>query len=248
MFDIKEGKLIKYLGNDKVVYIPDDVITILDGAFENSDVEEVYGNNVIEFCLNAFVNCNNLKKIFFYRLNKINEKNVTYKENDTLLHTINEISLSVDAEIVEKTPSVALKSARKNEFKIYKNASSLLDGIIKMEKTIDLIPSATRDLRFKMGYKTYLVDSQIYTQDEIIDAFAVEEDKVMIVDKECIEEALLHEYGHALDYIFNCSGVITNMTIKGIPIMDTFCAFVYPWFMCLLFVISGIYPLCLIFE
>ena len=40
-------------------------------------------------------------------------------------------------------------------------------------------------------------------------------------------------------YIFNCSGVITNMTIQGIPIMDSFCIFVYPWFMCLLFVISG---------
>ena len=41
-------------------------------------------------------------------------------------------------------------------------------------------------------------------------------------------------------YIFNCSGVITNMNVHGIPIMDTFCIFVYPWFMCLLFVISGI--------
>ena len=40
-------------------------------------------------------------------------------------------------------------------------------------------------------------------------------------------------------YIFNYSGVITNMNVQGIPIMDTFCAFVYPWFMCLLFVISG---------
>ena len=40
-------------------------------------------------------------------------------------------------------------------------------------------------------------------------------------------------------YIFNCSGVITNMDVKGIPIMDTFLIYVYPWFMCLLFVISG---------
>ena len=40
-------------------------------------------------------------------------------------------------------------------------------------------------------------------------------------------------------YIFNCSGVITNMNVQGIPIMDIFLIFVYPWFMCLLFVISG---------
>lgn len=39
-------------------------------------------------------------------------------------------------------------------------------------------------------------------------------------------------------YIFNCSGVITNMPIQGIPILDTVCIFVYPWFMCLLFVFA----------
>lgn len=40
-------------------------------------------------------------------------------------------------------------------------------------------------------------------------------------------------------YIFNCSGVITNMNVQGIPILDTFLIFVYPWFMTLLFVIAG---------
>ena len=41
-------------------------------------------------------------------------------------------------------------------------------------------------------------------------------------------------------YLFNNSGVISNIDVKGIPIMDTFLIFVYPWFMCLLFLISGI--------
>ena len=41
-------------------------------------------------------------------------------------------------------------------------------------------------------------------------------------------------------YLFNNSGVISNINVKGIPIMYTFLIFVYPWFMCLLFVISGI--------
>lgn len=41
-------------------------------------------------------------------------------------------------------------------------------------------------------------------------------------------------------YLFNNSGVISNINVKGIPIMDTFLIFVYPWFMCLLFLISGI--------
>lgn len=41
-------------------------------------------------------------------------------------------------------------------------------------------------------------------------------------------------------YLFNNSGVISNIGVKGIPIMDSFLIFVYPWFMCLLFVVSGI--------
>ena len=41
-------------------------------------------------------------------------------------------------------------------------------------------------------------------------------------------------------YLFNNSGVISNINVKGIPIMDSFLVFVYPWFMCLLFVVSGI--------
>lgn len=41
-------------------------------------------------------------------------------------------------------------------------------------------------------------------------------------------------------YMFNNSGVISNIDVKGIPIMDSFLIFVYPWFMCLLFVVSGI--------
>ena len=45
MFTIKNGQLVKYLGNEKVVYIPDSVTTILDGAFLDSTVEEIYGNN-----------------------------------------------------------------------------------------------------------------------------------------------------------------------------------------------------------
>ena len=40
-------------------------------------------------------------------------------------------------------------------------------------------------------------------------------------------------------YLFNCSGAISNIQVKGIPVMDGFLIFVYPWFMCLLFVISG---------
>ncbi len=41
-------------------------------------------------------------------------------------------------------------------------------------------------------------------------------------------------------YVFNSAGVITNISVQGIPQFDVLLYFVYPWFMALLFVISGI--------
>ena len=41
-------------------------------------------------------------------------------------------------------------------------------------------------------------------------------------------------------YIFNSSGVISNIGVKGIKELDTICVFTYPWIMCLLFVVSGV--------
>lgn len=41
-------------------------------------------------------------------------------------------------------------------------------------------------------------------------------------------------------YMFNCSGIIKNIAVDGIPWLDGYLVFVYPWFMCLLFLIAGI--------
>ena len=41
-------------------------------------------------------------------------------------------------------------------------------------------------------------------------------------------------------YIFNSSGVISNIGVKGIKELDAICVFTYPWIMCLLFVVSGV--------
>ncbi|HCW52619.1 MAG TPA: hypothetical protein DG753_02525 [Clostridium sp.] len=41
-------------------------------------------------------------------------------------------------------------------------------------------------------------------------------------------------------YIFNSAGVYSNINVKGIPYMDMLLYFVYPWFMCLMFVLAGV--------
>ncbi len=41
-------------------------------------------------------------------------------------------------------------------------------------------------------------------------------------------------------YIFNSAGVISNLPVKGIQALDSICYFLYPWFMCLLFMVAGI--------
>ena len=40
-------------------------------------------------------------------------------------------------------------------------------------------------------------------------------------------------------YLFNSVGVISNIQADGIPIMDSFLYFLYPWFMACLFVVAG---------
>ena len=41
-------------------------------------------------------------------------------------------------------------------------------------------------------------------------------------------------------YIFNSSGVVSNIAVTGIKELDCICVFIYPWIMCLLFVVSGV--------
>ena len=41
-------------------------------------------------------------------------------------------------------------------------------------------------------------------------------------------------------YIFNSSGIVSNIGITGIKELDSICVFIYPWIMCLLFVVSGV--------
>lgn len=41
-------------------------------------------------------------------------------------------------------------------------------------------------------------------------------------------------------YLFNSSGVVSNIGVTGIKELDAVCVFTYPWIMCLLFVVSGV--------
>lgn len=41
-------------------------------------------------------------------------------------------------------------------------------------------------------------------------------------------------------YLFNSSGVISNLGVNGIKELDCVCIFTYPWIMCLLFIVSGV--------
>lgn len=41
-------------------------------------------------------------------------------------------------------------------------------------------------------------------------------------------------------YLFNSSGVISNINVTGIKACDSICVFIYPWIMCLLFAVSGV--------
>lgn len=66
MFIIKEGVLIKYIGKDEKVFIPNNVTKILEKAFENSNIEELHIPVSVTFIdYYAFDNCKRLKNIYY---------------------------------------------------------------------------------------------------------------------------------------------------------------------------------------
>ncbi|SCZ79727.1 leucine-rich repeat protein [Pseudobutyrivibrio xylanivorans] len=64
-FEIKDGVLVRYLGNDKEVVIPDGVTTIGEYAFCNNDYIEivVISNSVESIQESAFGNCSSLREV-----------------------------------------------------------------------------------------------------------------------------------------------------------------------------------------
>lgn len=67
-FTIAGGTLIKYIGHDKIVTIPDNVIEIAQNAFSNNLVIEtvIFSSNTILVGEKAFENCVNLVEIKNY--------------------------------------------------------------------------------------------------------------------------------------------------------------------------------------
>ena len=66
-FEIEEGLLIKYRGNDASVIIPDGVIEIQDFAFYNNErlTSVKMPQSVVKICDSAFYGCENLKNVQF---------------------------------------------------------------------------------------------------------------------------------------------------------------------------------------
>lgn len=75
MFEIENNILYKYIGNDKVVKIPDHVEIISTNAFDNNlDVETIIGNNVKKVCYNAII-ATNLKVLELPKVEEIQQLN-----------------------------------------------------------------------------------------------------------------------------------------------------------------------------
>lgn len=66
MFIINEGVLIKYIGKDGKVFIPNNVTKILEKAFENSNIEELHIPVSVTFIdYYAFDKCKKINKVYY---------------------------------------------------------------------------------------------------------------------------------------------------------------------------------------
>lgn len=201
----------------------------------NSYIEEIYGPSVVEIEEKAFDGCSNLRKISFPNLSfmdsiiisdSLKELELGYDSYNCLIDSKIECVRIGDSHYVsskdllknlscilkhshvrpeDKNPNVILKSHDICKFKLCGDASDLLDGIVTMEDLLLDVPEVIKNIVYDYGYKIYLIDSELIYLNEPIAGFTYYPGKLIVVDQEHTQTALIHEIGHSLDDVMKLS-------------------------------------------
>ena len=234
-FIINGNKLVKYIGNQKEVIIPNNVDTILYHAFKNNKhIEIVRGNNVKDIQHYAFIDNENLTTIDFPNLvwlgNVLRVPNLKhYTISDHLMGIINEdndysnsiinvngtpyvFDDSIESEFMEKVE--VLKENPNEQIQVIK----LSDGERRFRsvndnhrnQTIAAISHAEGafgNLPDVIKDVFYKTGCIIYIVDQLPDAGLYYVDKnIILVHRTQVNYALYHEIGHMIDkYLDNIS-------------------------------------------
>lgn len=134
MFEIEDNILLKYNGNDKTVFIPDNVEIIFPNAFLDCDkVEKIIGNNVKSFyCNSKFIAPNNLKELHLPNF----QEDFNLEDKNKL----NLLIINTNAKINDKiilNSNLKLELITEKESSTYKNDKSLFTDLFESEDDID---------------------------------------------------------------------------------------------------------------
>ena len=234
-FIINGNKLVKYIGNQKEVIIPNNVDTILYHAFKNNKhIEIVRGNNVKDIQHYAFIDNENLTTIDFPNLvwlgNVLRVPNLKhYTISDHLMGIINEDNdYSNSTVTVNGTPYVfddSLESEFMEKVEVLKENPYEQIQVIKLSdgerrfrsvndnhrnQTIAAISHAEGafgNLPDVIKDVFYKTGCIIYIVDQLPDAGLYYVDKnIILVHRTQVNYALYHEIGHMIDkYLDNIS-------------------------------------------
>ena len=234
-FIINGNKLVKYIGNQKEVNIPNNVDTILYHAFKNNKhIEIVRGNNVKDIQHYAFIDNENLTTIDFPNLvwlgNVLRVPNLKhYTISDHLMGIINEDNDYSNSTInVNGTPYVfddSLESEFMEKVEVLKENPyeqiqlvKLSDGIRSFRSVHDerrnstIVALSNLDRKFNnlpdsVKDVFYKTGCIIYIVDQLPDAGLYYVDKnIILVHRTQVNYALYHEIGHMIDkYLDNIS-------------------------------------------
>lgn len=234
-FIINGNKLVKYIGNQKEVIIPNNVDTILYHAFKNNKhIEIVRGNNVKDIQHYAFIDNENLTTIDFPNLvwlgNVLRVPNLKhYTISDHLMGIINEDNDYSNSTInVNGTPYVfddSLESEFMEKVEVLKENPNEQIQVIKLSdgerrfrsvndnhrnQTIAAISHAEGafgNLPDVIKDVFYKTGCIIYIVDQLPDAGLYYVDKnIILVHRTQVNYALYHEIGHMIDkYLDNIS-------------------------------------------
>ena len=234
-FIINGNKLVKYIGNQKEVIIPNNIDTILYHAFKNNKhIEIVRGNNVKDIQHYAFIDNENLTTIDFPNLvwlgNVLRVPNLKhYTISDHLMGIINEDNdYSNSTVTVNGTPYVfddSLESEFMEKVEVLKENPYEQIQVIKLSdgerrfrsvndnhrnQTIAAISHAEGafgNLPDVIKDVFYKTGCIIYIVDQLPDAGLYYVDKnIILVHRTQVNYALYHEIGHMIDkYLDNIS-------------------------------------------
>ena len=231
-FIIEDKKLVKYIGNQKTIIIPNNIDTLLKGSFSDNDsIVEIYGKNVKDIQHYTFKNNKSLITLSFPSLvwlgNILNVPNLkNYTISNQLFGMINEDNDYTNSTVTVNDTTYYFDDDLERDFmetvEVMKESPEEQIQLVKISDGERKFRSVKDNYRNETIRAISHLDKQfnelpdfikdifyntkciIYVVDQLPDAGEYYVDRnIILVHRTQIKYAFYHEIGHMIDYYLN---------------------------------------------